>query len=58
MARAAGLARRMHHVRAARARDGSFAFIYTPTGRLLGIDLRKLSGERVIAHDFDPREGK
>jgi hypothetical protein len=48
----------MHHVRAARARDGSFAFIYTPTGRLLGIDLRKLSGERVIAHDFDPREGK
>jgi hypothetical protein len=48
----------MHYVRAARARDGSFAFIYTPTGRPLGIDLSKLSGDRVIAHWSYPREGK
>ena len=50
--------RGMHHARAARADDGSFAFVYLPTGRPVGIGLKKLAGERVVAHWYDPRDGK
>jgi hypothetical protein len=54
---ASGQGRGMHHIQAARADDGSFAFVYLPTGRPLTIDLKKLSGERVSAHWYDPRKG-
>ncbi len=53
-----GQGRGMHHMRAARAHDGSFAFVYVPTGRPVGADLGKIAGERVIANWYDPRDGK
>lgn len=45
------------HLQAARAEDGSFAFIYAPTGKRFAADLRKLSDRRVAAKWFDPRTG-
>lgn len=39
------------------ADDGSFAIAYLPTQRAVTIDLTKLSGERVNAWWFNPREG-
>jgi len=46
------------HLQAARASDGSFLFVYTPTGRSLNINLSKISGGRIRAFWFDPRSGK
>lgn len=43
--------------RAARGRDGSFAFVYTPYGEPVVVDLEKLSGETMRAYWFDPRTG-
>lgn len=45
------------HVRAMRAADGSHAFVYTPTGEALRIDLSKLRGP-VAAAWYDPRTGE
>jgi len=45
------------HVRAARASDGSYAFVYIPTGRPVGVDLSRLSGAEAKAWWFDPRTG-
>lgn len=45
------------HVQATRDRDGSYAFVYVPSGRPVTIDLGKLSGNRVRARWFDPRDG-
>jgi len=45
------------HLQAARAEDGSFAFICAPTGRTFGAALGKLSGERVAAQWYNPRTG-
>ncbi len=39
-------------------RGESFAFIYTYTGREFEIDLGKISGEKVIAYWYNPRNGK
>ncbi len=44
-------------LRAARAQDGSFAFIYAPTGRSFHVRLNKLIGSKVHAQWFDPRSG-
>src|SRR5919197_598266 len=42
---------------AARAEDGSYAFVYIPTGQPVAIDLSILSGSTVAAGWYDPREG-
>lgn len=42
---------------AARARDGSFALIYTPTSRVLTLDLSRLEGT-TRARWFDPTSGE
>jgi hypothetical protein len=39
------------------ASDGSFAIAYLPTRRALTIDLTKLSGDRIVASWFNPRQG-
>ena len=45
------------HVQATRAGDGSYAFIYSASGRPFTVDLGKLSGERLRASWYDPRTG-
>jgi hypothetical protein len=42
---------------AARARDGSFAIVYSPEGKPLSISMDKVSGKTVKAQWYDPREG-
>ncbi len=44
-------------VRAARAVDGSFAFIYTPRGEAVTVQLGTIRAQRVAASWFDPRYG-
>jgi hypothetical protein len=46
-----------HHVEATRGEDGSYAFVYVPSGRPVEIDLEKLSGADLVAHWYDPRTG-
>ncbi|HEV7993769.1 MAG TPA: glycoside hydrolase family 140 protein [Gemmatimonadaceae bacterium] len=45
------------HQRAARARDGSYAMIYTPFGRSIAVRMDALRGPSVAAAWFDPRTG-
>ena len=45
------------HVRAARAEDGSFAFVYTPTGRNVAVLMDRINGRSVKAHWYNPRDG-
>jgi hypothetical protein len=53
----AGQGRGGNHVQAARASDGSFLFVYLPTGRPVTIDTAQLAGPRAVAHWYDPRNG-
>lgn len=46
-----------NYVSLSRAEDGSFAMLYTPTGRPLDVNLQRLSPGRVRASWFDPRTG-
>jgi hypothetical protein len=46
------------HIQAARAADGRFVIVYIPRGKTVGIDLAKLSGKRVSARWYNPRDGK
>ena len=46
------------HVQATRAADGSYAMVYIPDGHKVRVDLSKLSGERLVAWWFNPRDGK
>ncbi|MCS7224462.1 MAG: glycoside hydrolase family 140 protein [Armatimonadetes bacterium] len=46
-----------HHIRAARAVDGSYAFLYLPTPRLVTVRLNLLSGKEIRAWWYDPRKG-
>jgi len=55
---AAGQGEGMDHAVAARAHDGSFAFIYLPTGQPITIATTRLSGQRLRASWFDPRTGE
>lgn len=41
----------------ARAEDGTFVIAYTPNGKALSINLNKLSGKKVTARWYDPRDG-
>ncbi len=45
------------HLVAARAADSSYAYVYTPYGHAVSVDLSKLDGSRVRARWFDPRTG-
>jgi len=45
------------HIQATRSQDGCYAFIYLPTGNPVVVDLGKLSGNKLNAYWFDPREG-
>lgn len=44
-------------IRAACAEDGSFAFVYTPTGQPIVVQLEQIKGSRVNAYWYDPRQG-
>ncbi|HEY9696147.1 MAG TPA: glycoside hydrolase family 140 protein [Trichocoleus sp.] len=44
-------------IQAARAEDGSFGFIYTPTGMPFTVNLEKMRGNSVSAYWYDPRQG-
>jgi hypothetical protein len=43
---------------AARAEDGGFIFIYSPTGQPITVHLGKIPGSRINAFWFDPRTGQ
>ncbi|MBM3211345.1 DUF4038 domain-containing protein, partial [Candidatus Poribacteria bacterium] len=45
------------HVQSTRSFNGSYAFIYIPKPRTVSIDLNKLSGKKLKAYWYDPREG-
>ena len=46
------------YIPAARAKDGSFAYIYFPQWKRMEIDLSEMSGSKVRAAWFDPRTGE
>ncbi len=46
------------HVQATRDSNGSYAMIYIPDGHKVAIDLSKLSGKKLVAWWFKPRDGK
>ncbi|MGQ9479308.1 MAG: glycoside hydrolase family 140 protein [Thermoproteota archaeon] len=46
------------HVQATRAADGSYALIYVPTGKPVGIHMDRVSKNRVVAYWYNPRDGK
>ncbi|MCS7191410.1 MAG: glycoside hydrolase family 140 protein [Armatimonadetes bacterium] len=46
------------HVRAARAVDGSYAFVYIPVPKPMKVRLDKLSGREIRAWWYDPRIGE
>jgi len=45
-------------VQATRAADGSYAFIYTASGKAVTVNLNKLSGTRITARWYNPRAAK
>jgi len=45
------------HIRATRDSQGSYAFVYTPLGQPVTVDLEELSGTEVKAWWYDPRHG-
>jgi Tol biopolymer transport system component len=46
------------HIQATRGEDGSYAFIYSASGKTFTVDLDKLSGQEVRATWYDPRNGE
>jgi hypothetical protein len=46
------------HAQATRGSDGSYAFIYIPSGEPVTVNLNKLTGAELVAHWFDPRNGE
>jgi hypothetical protein len=46
-----------NHIRATRASDGSYAFIYSAAGQPFTVDLGKLAGQSLAGHWYDPRTG-
>ena len=48
----------LDYVAATRSSDGSYAMLYFPTGKPAMVRMDKLSGGKVLAWWFDPREGK
>ena len=54
---AAGQGEGEDHIQAARAEDGSFIIAYLTFGHCVAIHMDKLSGKRIKAQWYDPREG-
>jgi hypothetical protein len=54
---AAGQGEGADHVQAARAGDGSFLIAYLPTGKAVSIHMNNISGAKVKARWYDPRDG-
>jgi hypothetical protein len=48
----------LKRVEATRARDGSYAFIYTADGKPFTLQTNNLSGKKLVAWWYDPRTGK
>lgn len=46
------------HIRATRASDGSYAFVYIPTGKTITVDISTISGDWVNAWWYNPRNGE
>ncbi|MCC6353094.1 MAG: glycoside hydrolase family 140 protein [Verrucomicrobiae bacterium] len=46
------------HLQATRDARGAYAFVYSPSGKPFTVDLSKLSGARIRATWFDPRNGE
>jgi len=46
------------HLQATRAADGSYAFVYTASGKAVSVNLNKLSGRTISARWYNPRSGK
>jgi len=47
----------IERVEAMRGGDGSYAFLFTATGKPFTVDLTKLSGEKARGWWYDPRTG-
>jgi hypothetical protein len=45
------------HVQATRDANGAYAFVYIPSGKPVTVDLKRLSGQTITAHWYDPRTG-
>src|SRR5262245_33505613 len=45
------------HIQATRGEDGSYAFVYSASGKPFTLDLRKLSGKELKAWWYAPRNG-
>jgi hypothetical protein len=45
------------HAQATRAEDGSYAFVYSASGKPITVDLGKLSGKEMRSSWYDPRNG-
>lgn len=54
---AAGQGEGADHVQATRGSDGSYAFVYIPTGSPVTIHMNKISGPKVRAYWYGPRNG-
>lgn len=52
------LGRGTARIRAARAGDGSFLFVYVPVGQPVSVNLEKIAGRRCQAWWYNPRDGK
>jgi hypothetical protein len=46
-----------NHCQATRDSDGTYAFIYVPDGSSVKVDLKKLTGQKLKAWWYDPRNG-
>jgi Putative collagen-binding domain of a collagenase len=46
-----------NHIRATRARDGSYALIYSAAGLPFTLDASRLTGPTLTVHWYDPRSG-
>jgi len=55
---AAGQGKGEDHIQAAVAKDGSFLFAYLTFGNPITVNMNKISGAKVKAHWFDPRNGE
>jgi hypothetical protein len=47
----------LDNLQATRGSDGSYAFVYSPTGKPVQVHRGKLSGEELAAWWYDPRQG-
>ncbi|WP_054950105.1 apiosidase-like domain-containing protein [Numidum massiliense] len=54
---AAGQVSGAGHMQATRSSDGSYAFLYTPLGDTVTVDMTKISGGTVKTYWYNPREG-